>query len=138
MSDATRGLSPLAVGCTFCGANSGVSCETRNEEFIKTFHKARRDLAARWNDAPTSPTLASGASTPRHQAKDGLDGVLSHLAVPAPPTPCATCDGAGEVGTHQNEWGVWETEQCRNCDGDGEVVLDCGCVPPCEGHRDDL
>lgn len=44
------GLSPLAVGCTHCGANSGVSCETRGEEFIKTFHKARRDLAAGWTE----------------------------------------------------------------------------------------
>jgi len=73
--------------------------------------------------AKPSPTLASGASTPRHQAKDGHDGALTRPAVPAPPTPCPTCDGAGELVDCSTRMGCSHVNDaawpCRDCGGEG-------------------
>lgn len=49
------------------------------------------------------------------------------LTEPDQPPPadahlCPRCEGAGEVATTQNMYGVWETEACRWCAGTGEVT----------------
>lgn len=35
------------------------------------------------------------------------------------PAVCNACAGAGEVGTHQDYWGNWETARCHPCGGTG-------------------
>lgn len=37
-------------------------------------------------------------------------------------TPCIACDGSGEIGTRQDYFGNWDTEQCRCCRGEGEIT----------------
>lgn len=38
-------------------------------------------------------------------------------------TICPTCDGAGEVGVRQDYYGNWDTEQCGDCHGEGEIFV---------------
>lgn len=32
---------------------------------------------------------------------------------------CTECGGSGEIGTHQDYFGNWETKPCRHCKGYG-------------------
>lgn len=41
--------------------------------------------------------------------------------IEAPTVPCPACDGKGERGVSQDYFGNWNTEQCRLCDGEGEI-----------------
>lgn len=46
-----------------------------------------------------------------------MTAVLVHVLV-----PCPGCDGNGEIGTHRDYFGNWDTEQCRGCNGMCEVT----------------